>query len=199
MPFFPYWEAVLRPLFKAATILDALGPRAKQLVASQMPEECQFLVEMEQLQNIINGTEPEEGGSMGGGGEGMEGGSSNSTMEGGSEGSSNSTMEEGSEGSSNSTMEEGGESGGEESGGSGGGQGSQQSISWIGHPLGFPTLNQPHQVVVIATKPRFVRSPNSRSEEVVRDLLLERSTSVPPRSHDSRDSHERLRAARVTK
>ncbi|KAK6021020.1 hypothetical protein OSTOST_13318, partial [Ostertagia ostertagi] len=90
-------EAVLRPFIKAATILEELGPRAKGLVARQMPEECRFLVEMEQLQNIINGTEPEEASSEEGIDSGMEG-SSNSTMEGSAEGS-------------------GGESTGEESGG----------------------------------------------------------------------------------
>ncbi|KAK6013377.1 hypothetical protein OSTOST_21309 [Ostertagia ostertagi] len=173
-------EAVLRPFIKAATILEELGPRAKGLVARQMPEECRFLVEMEQLQNIINGTEPEEASSEEGIDSGMEG-SSNSTMEGSAEGS-------------------GGESTGEESGG-GEEEKSEQSVRWRGHPLAFPAFNRAHKVVVIATKSRYARSPNSRdnSREVVSNILLGRNVTIPrSREHDSRnDSRERLSAVRV--
>ncbi|KAK6057425.1 hypothetical protein COOONC_05055, partial [Cooperia oncophora] len=89
-------EAVLRPFFKGAAILDELGTRAKTLVNAQMPEECRYLANTQQLQEIAKGVEPEEGSGEEGSGEGSgEEGAEGSGEEGsGEEGSGEGSGEE---------------------------------------------------------------------------------------------------------
>lgn len=71
-------EALLKPFFKSAAILDAIGPRAKAAVKRQLPEDCWYLIDTEQLTAVTNGTAP---------GEDMEGGSGEGSGEGSAEGS----------------------------------------------------------------------------------------------------------------
>lgn len=87
-------EAVMKPFFKAAAILDELGPRAKAATRRQLPEDCHFLIDTDQLKEILDGVAPESSGE--GSGEGSGENSGEGSGEGsGEEGSGEGSGEEG--------------------------------------------------------------------------------------------------------
>ncbi|ETN87027.1 hypothetical protein NECAME_05748 [Necator americanus] len=51
-------EALLRPLISTSIILRELGPRAIFAAQQQLPEECYYIVDLVQLQNIVKGIPP---------------------------------------------------------------------------------------------------------------------------------------------
>ncbi|RCN47125.1 hypothetical protein ANCCAN_06849 [Ancylostoma caninum] len=51
-------EALLKPFISSAIIVEELGPRAKMAALSQIPEECHYIIEREELENIVQGIPP---------------------------------------------------------------------------------------------------------------------------------------------
>ncbi|EYC19459.1 hypothetical protein Y032_0024g1091 [Ancylostoma ceylanicum] len=51
-------EALLKPFISSAIIVEELGPRAKMTALKQIPEECHYIIDREELDNIIKGIPP---------------------------------------------------------------------------------------------------------------------------------------------
>ncbi|KIH53103.1 hypothetical protein ANCDUO_16779, partial [Ancylostoma duodenale] len=51
-------EALLKPFISSSIIVEELGPRAKMAALSQIPEECHYIIEKEELDNIVQGIPP---------------------------------------------------------------------------------------------------------------------------------------------
>ncbi|CAJ0603583.1 unnamed protein product [Cylicocyclus nassatus] len=52
-------ESLLRPLSRTAEVLGELGPRAQRSVREELPQQCQYIVDKENLDKIIDGIPPE--------------------------------------------------------------------------------------------------------------------------------------------